>query len=167
MQYAVKAIHRMQPVSITVDAADGIDARRQAESRGYAVLAVKPASGGSRFSFNRSAPFPLLHFNQSLLILLKAGLSVVEAIETLADRETRAETTPHRSSHPAANKPPGRRSSPVQPGKTRHHAHASTSQNLAQWRGRPHIPFAAPPRLPAMPSVSVPGTAQSRTARRC
>jgi general secretion pathway protein F len=91
MQYAVKAIHRMQPVSITIDAADGIDARRQAESRGYAVLAVKPASGGSRFSFNRTAPFPLLHFNQSLLILLKAGLSVVEAIETLADRETRAD----------------------------------------------------------------------------
>ena len=91
MQYAVKAIHRMQPVSITIDAADGIDARRQAESRGYAVLAVKPASGGSRFRFNRTAPFPLLHFNQSLLILLKAGLSVVEAIETLADRETRAD----------------------------------------------------------------------------
>jgi general secretion pathway protein F len=91
MQYAVKAIHRMQPVSITIDAADGIDARRQAESRGYAVLAVKPASGNSRFSFSRSAPFPLLHFNQSLLILLKAGLSVVEAIETLADRETRAD----------------------------------------------------------------------------
>ena len=91
MQYAVKAIHRMQPVSITVDAADGADARRQAESRGYAVLAVQPASGNSRFSFNRSAPFPLLHFNQSLLILLKAGLSVVEAIETLADRETRAD----------------------------------------------------------------------------
>ena len=91
MQYAVKARHRMQPVSITIDAADGIDARRQAESRGYAVLAVKPASGGSRFRFNRTAPFPLLHFNQSLLILLKAGLSVVEAIETLADRETRAD----------------------------------------------------------------------------
>ena len=91
MQYAVKAIHRMQPVSITVDAADGADARRQAESRGYAVLAVQPASGNSRFSFNRTAPFPLLHFNQSLLILLKAGLSVVEAIETLADRETRAD----------------------------------------------------------------------------
>ena len=91
MQYAVKARHRMQPVSITIDAAEGIDARRQAESRGYAVLAVKPASGGSRFRFNRTAPFPLLHFNQSLLILLKAGLSVVEAIETLADRETRAD----------------------------------------------------------------------------
>jgi general secretion pathway protein F len=91
MQYAVKAIHRMQPVSITIDATDGIDARRQAESRGYAVLTVQPASGNSHFSFNRSAPFPLLHFNQSLLILLKAGLSVVEAIETLADRETRAD----------------------------------------------------------------------------
>jgi general secretion pathway protein F len=91
MQYAVKAIHRMQSVSITVEAADGMEARRQAEARGYAVLGVKPAggAGGLRFNLSRSAPFPLLHFNQSLLILLKAGLSVVEAIETLADRETR------------------------------------------------------------------------------
>ena len=88
MQYAVRAIHRMQSVSITIEASDGVAARRQAESQGYAVLAVQPARSG-RSMFARSPVFPLLHFNQSLLILLKAGLSVVEAIETLADRETR------------------------------------------------------------------------------
>ena len=39
----------------------------------------------------RRTGFPLLQFNQSLLILLKAGLSIVEAISTLAERVTRAD----------------------------------------------------------------------------
>lgn len=89
MQYAVRAVHRMRSVSITLAAADPIDARRQAESQGYAVIDVKPAGAGWAGGFGRRAAFPMLQFNQSLLILLKAGLSVVEAIETLAERETR------------------------------------------------------------------------------
>jgi general secretion pathway protein F len=87
MQYAVKAIRHMQSVSITVEAGDVQHARKLAESQGYAVVGVRAAALGRRFG--GKASFPLLHFNQSLLILLKAGLSVVEVIETLADRETR------------------------------------------------------------------------------
>jgi general secretion pathway protein F len=90
MQYAVKAIRRTESVSFLLEAADATDARRQAESRGYAVVAVK-AQAARRAAFGGSNAFPLLQFNQSLLILLKAGMSVVEAIETLADRETRAD----------------------------------------------------------------------------
>ncbi len=93
MQYAVKAVRHMQSVSIMLEAADPKDARLQAESQGYAVVAVKLAAArrGLGLGFRRAPAFPLLHFNQSLLILLKAGLSVVEVIETLADRETRAD----------------------------------------------------------------------------
>ena len=87
MQYAVKAIRRMQSVSIVLEARDPVDARRQAESQGYAVVAIR--TGSARSGFGRSTAFPLLQFNQSLLILLNAGLSLVEAIETLADRESR------------------------------------------------------------------------------
>ena len=93
MQYAVKAVRHMQSVSIMLEATDPKDARRQAESQGYAVVAVKLAAARRSIGlgFRRAPVFPLLHFNQSLLILLKAGLSVVEVIETLADRETRAD----------------------------------------------------------------------------
>ncbi|MBL0726167.1 type II secretion system F family protein [Piscinibacter sp. HJYY11] len=79
----------MQAASLVVEAVDARDARRQIESLGYAVVAVRTA--GARMRLGRAAALPLLHFNQSLLILLQAGLSVVEAIETLAERETRPE----------------------------------------------------------------------------
>jgi len=91
LQFAIEALHRMQLVALELDAANGADARRQAEARGYAVVSVRPA----RVAWLRGAPraegFALLQFNQSLLILLKAGLSVVEAIDTLAERETRGQ----------------------------------------------------------------------------
>lgn len=90
MQYAVRAMRRTEFIAITVDAADAVDARRQAEQQGCAVLDVR-AAGGARWLASRRSAFPLLQFNQSLLILLEAGLSVVEAVETLADRETRGD----------------------------------------------------------------------------
>ncbi len=92
MQYAVSAIRRTQAVSITLDARDPADARRQAEAQGYAVVGIKAAAGARRGIWRSAPDFPLLQFNQSLLILLRAGLSVVEAIETLADREGRGDT---------------------------------------------------------------------------
>jgi general secretion pathway protein F len=91
MQYAIQAFRRLQSESLLLEAADASDARRQAELQGYAVVAVKPARTGLFASRDTSGAFPLLQFNQSLLLLLKAGLSVVEAIEALAERESRAD----------------------------------------------------------------------------
>lgn len=88
MQFSVVGLRRMQSVSITVEASDALDARRRAEADGCAVLAVKPLPVRRGFAAGASG-FPLLQFNQSLLILLQAGLSIVEAIETLTERETR------------------------------------------------------------------------------
>ena len=89
MQYAIQAFRRLESVSLRLEAADLADAQRQAESKGYSVVAIKPV-GTAWFGARRSAgSFPLLQFNQSLLILLKGGLSVVEAIETLSAREAR------------------------------------------------------------------------------
>jgi len=90
MQFAIQAIHRMQSVSLEIDAIDMADARRQAETRGYAIVAIR-AARGQWFKARGRASFPLLQFNQSLLILLRAGLSIVEAIDTLAQRETRGD----------------------------------------------------------------------------
>lgn len=81
----------MQSVSLQIDAGDLAEARRLAQARGLSVLDIRPL--GSRWfaRARRASKFPLLQFNQSLLILLKGGLSVVEAIETLLAREARAE----------------------------------------------------------------------------
>lgn len=90
MQFSIQALHRLQSVSLQIDAMDIADARRQAESQGYAVIGIRAARGQWMRRGGRNT-FALLHFNQSLLILLRAGLSIVEAISTLAERETRGD----------------------------------------------------------------------------
>ncbi len=92
MQYAIKAFRRFEQVSLTLDATDAAEARRQAEQQGLTVVEVSAPAWWTRLaSGSGRRAFPLLQFSQSLLILLNAGLSVVEAIETLSDRETRAD----------------------------------------------------------------------------
>jgi general secretion pathway protein F len=91
MHYVVDAIREMRPVSLRIEAADAVEARRQAGAMGCAVVGVRAARTPRASRRGDGRTFPLLHFNQSLLILLKAGLSVVEAIEALRERETGAD----------------------------------------------------------------------------
>jgi general secretion pathway protein F len=77
-------------VALTLDAADESDARAQAAALGYNVLAVRARRAWLKWSARR-ARFPLILFSQELLALLEAGLNVVDAVETLAEKETRAE----------------------------------------------------------------------------
>jgi general secretion pathway protein F len=72
--------------SLDTQALDAQSARQQAESRGYTVLQVHQKS--SLLSL-RGMRFPVQLFSQELLVLLSAGLSLVEAIETLAQKERR------------------------------------------------------------------------------
>ena len=76
--------------SLDVQALDEGSAREQVLVRGYTVLAVRRrvrllglSRGGDRF--------PLLLFSQELLVLLGAGLPLVEAIDTLAEKEKRGD----------------------------------------------------------------------------
>ena len=76
--------------SLDIQALDEGSAREQVLGRGYTVLAVRRrvrllalARAGDRF--------PLLLFSQELLVLLGAGLPLVEAIETLAEKEKRGD----------------------------------------------------------------------------
>jgi len=68
---------------------DRATAVEQAESRGYTVLAVRTRAGlawrGARHRF------PVALFSQELLVLLKAGLPLVESLATLGERERRAD----------------------------------------------------------------------------
>lgn len=91
MRYRVKAMKAGEGVvSLELDARDVADAQSQAAGQGYSVLSVH---GARSLGFGgRRARFPLLLYTQELLALLRSGISLVEAIETLAEKESRAET---------------------------------------------------------------------------
>jgi general secretion pathway protein F len=92
MQFHVRALSADHLVTqVVIDASDEADARRQAESRGLfpssiepvrasLPLAIGPRRGGSRFS--------LVLFSQELLALLQAGLTIVEGLEALLEKES-------------------------------------------------------------------------------
>mgnify|MGYP000306313557 CR=1 FL=1 len=73
---------------IEIDASDREDAAAQLRAQGHVLLSVKRAAGFTLRAASHKLRFPLALFSQQLLALLQAGLSVVEALETLADKET-------------------------------------------------------------------------------
>jgi len=86
MRYEVKAVLAERGmVFLELEADSEEDARLQIAAQGGMVLHVR-----RRFTSWVPKPksrFPLAHFSQELLSLLVAGLSLVESIETLADKE--------------------------------------------------------------------------------
>jgi general secretion pathway protein F len=88
MEYTIKALQAGRGLTrLTLDATDSTDAARRAEALGCTVLSVSPAALG--LGFGRRAEFPLLLFAQELLALLRSGISVLEAIEALREKEAR------------------------------------------------------------------------------
>ena len=86
MRFRVKAMGGAHDVtSYVLDAADETDARRQVAGAGLAFISIarertfKFGSGNIRM--------PLVTFSQELVALLDAGLSLVESIETLGEKE--------------------------------------------------------------------------------
>lgn len=66
-----------------MDALDESDAHRQALARGLRVLAIHAA----RLKVSRRARLSLVAFSNELVALLEAGLSLVEAIDALTEKE--------------------------------------------------------------------------------
>ncbi len=92
MQFAVKILKADAGVGVTLlDAADASDAARLAKARGFAVLSVARPPLVQRLRTPRASGFPLLLFSRELLSLLDAGITIVEAIETLTEKEPRAD----------------------------------------------------------------------------
>lgn len=79
----------LAPESMRLEAASEAQACRIAEQQGYTVLRVHARGVGALQ--NRVSKFPLLFFCQELRVLLEAGLTLPESIETLAKKETRPE----------------------------------------------------------------------------
>jgi general secretion pathway protein F len=95
MQFQVKAVDGGRGIlQMTVDAGTLDMARQVAEHQGLRVLSVAPvrrlATLGA--SIGRRQDFPLLLFSQELATLINAGLSLITALESLAEKEQDAST---------------------------------------------------------------------------
>jgi general secretion pathway protein F len=90
MRFELKAIGPDGSVeALDFQAPDQTTAVRTIETRGYTVLSVREKRG---LSWHRSGErFPVALFSQELRVLLGAGLPLVVAIETLAEKERRAD----------------------------------------------------------------------------
>lgn len=92
MQYEVKALRGNEGLSVfALDAIDAGDATAKAVAQGYTVIAVRARQTWKFLHKPRKTKFPLVLFSQELLALLDAGLALVEALETLAEKEQRPE----------------------------------------------------------------------------
>ena len=92
MLFEIRALGVDQRVNLRLEAADPVDAADQARLQGLTVLDVRPAGRLGLISFSRRARFPLGLFSRELLALLNSGLSLVEALQTLDEKETKPET---------------------------------------------------------------------------
>lgn len=87
MQFAARTLAPdLSITSVTVDAIDEADARRQLEARGLYVSTIEP-SRTTGFVRQRAGKLSLVLFSQELLALLSAGLGIVEGLEALLEKE--------------------------------------------------------------------------------
>ncbi|PSJ46752.1 type II secretion system protein [Zobellella endophytica] len=89
MRFHVKGVGKpVGIVSLQLDAPSATDARLLAEGQGLRVLAVRPQHLWVLARWQRREPFPLLLFSQELATLLRAGLALIDALESLAEKES-------------------------------------------------------------------------------
>ena len=93
MKFQIKALRdSLDIVSVVLDADDEADAERQARASGLAVLSLRRALAWNLDMFKRRSRFPLAPFAHELLALLEAGLTLVESIEALSEKESHGPT---------------------------------------------------------------------------
>ncbi|RCL27610.1 type II secretion system protein [Pseudomonas sp. AFG_SD02_1510_Pfu_092] len=84
MRYSLKALGRQGVVQLQIDAEDADHARRLAEDQGLRVLSLRGQRGA--LAWRREAGFDLVLFSQELSTLLNAGLPLIDALESLAEK---------------------------------------------------------------------------------
>jgi general secretion pathway protein F len=93
MRFQVTAVNGRGVVStLELEASNPAEAITLASGQGWAAVAVKEVGSKLSWSIGNSTRFSLLLFSQELLSLLDSGISMVEALETLAEKESRPET---------------------------------------------------------------------------
>jgi general secretion pathway protein F len=93
MQYSVHALDgKQQVVALSLEAASEAMAREMAASRGLAVFSVESTKKALALpKLARAGAFKTVLFSIELLSLLEAGLNLVEAMQTLAEKEAGGE----------------------------------------------------------------------------
>ncbi len=91
MQFDIKVMRSGEGVCVlSIAALNQSDAVTAAKSQGYAVLSIKEA-GKTLAILKPRKSFALILFSQELLSLLDAGLSLIEAMVALVDKERQPE----------------------------------------------------------------------------
>ncbi|HEU4622752.1 MAG TPA: type II secretion system F family protein [Burkholderiaceae bacterium] len=93
MHYRVRVLNQQHQLqTITLEALDLSDAQEQVRAQYGNAVSITPTA--KHWTFNRSAStdFPLLLFAQELLALLEAGLSVIETLDALIEKEPNVNT---------------------------------------------------------------------------
>jgi general secretion pathway protein F len=91
LEFRIKALDAgASVVSCVIDAVDEADARRQLALKDLRVISLEPVRRLRRLL--QSPHLQLAVFSQQLVSLLEAGLSLVEALEALAQKESSSST---------------------------------------------------------------------------
>ena len=89
MQFLIKALDGKQKiVALTLSACDLATALKGAKKQGLSVLSARPRGLALPALPGRSTSFPIMLFSIELMSLLEAGLNLVEALQTLSEKET-------------------------------------------------------------------------------
>ena len=92
MQFSIIAVDaRQQVVSLDLEAANAAIAADQLGRQGLALISLQPKGLSLKTSLGRKARFPTGLFSVELMSLLEAGLNLVEALQTLAEKEAHGE----------------------------------------------------------------------------
>lgn len=92
MQFQVNAVDAKQEIVVlNLQAANEATAIDAAHKLGLTVLSVQSQGLNLRFSLGRSPKFPVAQFSVELMALLDAGLNLVEALQTLSEKDTHSE----------------------------------------------------------------------------
>lgn len=93
MRFFVTGVNgRGDIATLEYDAVNAGDATALAAAQGWSTVSVRAARNWFSWTTGRAARFSLLLFSQELLALLESGISMVEALETLAEKESRPDT---------------------------------------------------------------------------
>jgi general secretion pathway protein F len=88
VKFSVKALRGASDVvQLTIVAADLAEARRQAAGQGLSILSIRARHPLAAWAVRTRVAFPLELFIQELVSLLDAGMTLVETMDLLADKE--------------------------------------------------------------------------------
>lgn len=94
MQYQLRVLRQGQaPYQFELEAISIEDARNKAEQQGLVVLQVKSTTSSLLQKLTKqSTQFPLILFSQEFRVLFEAGLSVMDVLQTLIEKESNPST---------------------------------------------------------------------------